>query len=1289
MKILHTADWHIGTFKGPEKDGVNLRALDTQGCLEAMVEKAREERPELVLVSGDIFHLGKTWSDRCCNEVVLAMRIISELAEVSEDVIVMRGTPNHDGEGPFKVLKAHFAAYGNVWVVTEPEVINTVYADVAVLPGFDAGVFRAQFPGLGKDVENEAISKELGNIVMGMRLQCQSGKPAILMAHYTVPGCNMESGQSQMLTQFEPVVPLESLESADYDLVALGHIHRPQALKNIRNAFYSGSINANNFNDEGQERGFWFHKFDFDLFRKSFTYNASEFCKTPYREFLTYHFKDTDVTAIIQGKIEEVAMNYWRWNGAIHGKIVRVLYECSAEKKKAFNTSLLEKEMYADGAFWVAGVTPERITESANRENLSEDTAPEENLRTYLEEKGFADADAERLILKARPIIMEAMADDASGVFFGLFSPIEIEVENYRTYAAEKFNFEDIQFCTINGANGVGKSSLFMDAIMDCLFEQPREGYLFGENKRPIWLRNDESVRSGYIAFTFSLGQHVYRVVRGRQKSGKITLNLSEMVDGTWENRSGKNTNDTQNEIEKILGIDSMTFKSCALIMQDQYGLFLQAKKEERMAVLGNLLGLGIYTEMERLSKEIFSDKKRLSDGKKNNMELLGKNILAAGRPLEELEEINRSITVVEGQLKEKNLELQSNMILLTTKKEAQERRNKLLEGISILEQKKAATGQNRESERQVIADCDVLISQETEISQKAERYHLLEQRAGELSRGATLYTQTSELDRINQDIVVAESELQLNQKKREESDGQLRQLESRTDAEHIREKAALYSSKKSELDSMYLKRQEYDAAVRRKESATYAYDSKKTFFDEQERTLNTEESSLRKRTELLLDSGCIDIENAGCRFLADAIQAKKELEVMPERRAKLEEEKEMMLSGLKKKLDVEQEAVKAVEYRQEAMEALQAECTTLKRYEEELAKLQADEQHIALLKASIENIQSNIAKAEERLCKLKREAERLTEEREKYKEDYISYHQAMNEMETLKSWLEKERELPVVRERRANAIRRIADLEQQLTELEAEIADKQEQADAEAGATAGMDELVVKKDDLSGAVKLLTDRIKELQVKTGRLEEKAAEIKKMQANIQVLQKEVNELSVDVADYENLRMAFSQDGIPHQIVRTILPKLSDTANSILGQMTGGQLGVDFRTEKILNSSKKEKVALDIFIEEYGKTSLPYLSKSGGEKVKASLSVILALAEIKSSTAGIQFGMLFIDEPPFLDSEGIQAYCDALETIRLRYPGIKIMAITHDPTMKARFPQNLDIIKTENGSKVIY
>ena len=82
-------------------------------------------------------------------------------------------------------------------------------------------------------------------------------------------------------------------------------------------------------------------------------------------------------------------------------------------------------------------------------------------------------------------------------------------------------------------------------------------------------------------------------------------------------------------------------------------------------------------------------------------------------------------------------------------------------------------------------------------------------------------------------------------------------------------------------------------------------------------------------------------------------------------------------------------------------------------------------------------------------------------------------------------------------------------------------------------------------------------------------------------------------------------------------------------------------------------------------------------------------MILALAEIKTTAAGIQLGMLFIDEPPFLDEDGTQAYVDSLEAIRERYPDVKVMAITHDDAMKARFNQSVTVIKTEEGSKVIY
>jgi exonuclease SbcC len=134
-------------------------------------------------------------------------------------------------------------------------------------------------------------------------------------------------------------------------------------------------------------------------------------------------------------------------------------------------------------------------------------------------------------------------------------------------------------------------------------------------------------------------------------------------------------------------------------------------------------------------------------------------------------------------------------------------------------------------------------------------------------------------------------------------------------------------------------------------------------------------------------------------------------------------------------------------------------------------------------------------------------------------------------------------------------------------------------------------------------------------------------------------------------------------------------------------MTGNVLSVRFVLDKTLKT-KKEVVTLDVVIDDNrpgGTGSLAYLSRSGGEKVKASLAVILALAELKASQNGIQLGFLFIDEPPFLDASGISAYCDALDVIGRRYPALKIMAITHDENMKSRFPQHIAVIKENDGS----
>ena len=80
--------------------------------------------------------------------------------------------------------------------------------------------------------------------------------------------------------------------------------------------------------------------------------------------------------------------------------------------------------------------------------------------------------------------------------------------------------------------------------------------------------------------------------------------------------------------------------------------------------------------------------------------------------------------------------------------------------------------------------------------------------------------------------------------------------------------------------------------------------------------------------------------------------------------------------------------------------------------------------------------------------------------------------------------------------------------------------------------------------------------------------------------------------------------------------------------------------------------------------------------------------MVSQADLKARRAGIQLGMMFVDEPPFLDSDGIEAYCNALELMSQRYPNMRVIAISHDLRMKARFPQQIDVEDMgEAGSKV--
>lgn len=1287
IRVLHTGDLHIGNFPGPEQGGENARYRDICKCLDALIAEAAEQHPDIAVIAGDIFHQARVWSDRGLKEQQTAVQFLRRLEHICP-VVVMRGTPNHDSEEQFKTLESTFAGDDSIHIITEPNA-GTYYSyngkeiQIACLPGFDRGYYRAKHPGLSKEEENEIFTKSIADMIIGLKATCHTGSPTVLVSHYTITGCNMESGQTAFFSQFEPVVYPDTLMAADFDLVCFGHIHRPQQIDGCKNTFYCGAISALNFNDEGQERGYWLHDIE------DGGAVTSTFQPLPTREYLTIRLKDDDIREINENGPEWLnTAPVFDYADEAKDKVIRVLYDCTDEHNKAFNHAVLENWLYDTGkAFWVQEITPQKISITVDRKSMEADSTPESNLEDYFTEKGFSPEKIGEIVELARPLISEATEKAAIEKRTGLFVPVEIEVKNYRNYREEIFNFEDIRFCTINGRNGVGKSSLFMDAMADALFEQPREGELTG------WICNDPAARSGMIKFTFKLGENLYRVTRTRQKSGKPTLNISEFVEGEWLDRSKEKLVDTQAEIINLIGMDSLALKACALIMQDQYGLFLQADKEARMNILGSILGLGIYADMETLAADKATDTNRTIRSLSDKAETITAGLPDKAELETQIEATEERRKRLETQAQEKTADVDSLKVKLNTQLEAAGRVIKLNNKVATLTAKKADKEAAKTSQAGIVTASDIILAGEAEINAGVAKYNTLLEQEKELIKGKATYDNLiTRKQQIEEAITQAEI---LAKEKREKKAaltlmkiGPLEQALARE--EELAGKHAEYEETVSRITELEALAPDYIAKKTAVQEAQAEVERIDREYEAEHERLTVRLDTLNGKVELLKDSGCPDVEKASCKFLADALEAKNLLPTAGAAIADLENEYAENRLKASEVLTAAQEELDDSLYHPEEIEALRGVQRGLEAAEKEYNGLEGQRNELKLITERVQELEKALADAEATIEKEQAELAEVEAQLAKVTQASADYDNLQAEIKTARLWTEKEKQLPVAREKKEAAAQRVLELDTELENIETEITEAKEELAQEQSKTVGKEELQEQVTAAEAEITALQRQAQELSLQIGGLQAKRGQVELCLKQAAGLQAQMNELGGKAAGYEELKKAFSQDGIPHNIIRSIIPIFEATATNILGQMSQGRMSVEFVTEKVLKSNnKKEVTTLDIIINDADTGRLPYMSRSGGERVKAALSVILALSEIKSNKAGVQLGFLFIDEPPFLDAPGVQAYCDALEAIQQRYASLKVMAITHDPAMKSRFPQSVDVVKTPEGSKVIY
>ena len=428
-------------------------------------------------------------------------------------------------------------------------------------------------------------------------------------------------------------------------------------------------------------------------------------------------------------------------------------------------------------------------------------------------------------------------------------------------------------------------------------------------------------------------------------------------------------------------------------------------------------------------------------------------------------------------------------------------------------------------------------------------------------------------------------------------------------------------------------------------------------------------------QAEYLANAGCVDVGKASCRFLARAKQEAAKEEETKDSIVKLKGELKQILDGFEEYQKQIQEDASAIEPSEAENDEAYRRVQELDALEAQKRKLEGDKLEFARLSAEKESVNKIYDEHFKNLSAASAEAERLTAEVEILSGIVGKYRDTRERLASLQKYPNLEAQIPLYEERRKMTLEKLQAVSADLELIEGDIGEMNTKAQDLKELYEQLDPNAMQWAEIhASAIEDAKSSIADLQMAKGSAQQRLDDIEQLTAEVDAISGHLTETATKLNRYEILQKAFSQDGVPHQIIRNIIPHITDTANSILGSMTGGTMGVEFVLDKVTKGKDGEKATLDVMIEEYGKTTLPYSSKSGGEKVKASLAVILALAEIKTTAAGIQLGMLFIDEPPFLDADGTDAYVDALETIRQRYPAVKIMAITHDEAMKARFSQ---------------
>lgn len=236
MKIFHTADWHLGKIV----QGVSM-TKDQQFVLEQFIEEIRKEKPDVIIIAGDLYDRSVPPTDA----IQLLNKTLKEIL-VDEKTPILAIAGNHDsatrlnfGSEFMKASGLHIV--GHLEQNIDPVIMHDEYGEVHfyLVPFAEPSIVRAVFDDQSITSHEAAMAKIIEQIKQTMDYT----KRNILIGHAFITKDGMPEPNTSDSERKLTIGGTECISSALFEpfcYTALGHLHQAHFVANEK-IQYSGS----------------------------------------------------------------------------------------------------------------------------------------------------------------------------------------------------------------------------------------------------------------------------------------------------------------------------------------------------------------------------------------------------------------------------------------------------------------------------------------------------------------------------------------------------------------------------------------------------------------------------------------------------------------------------------------------------------------------------------------------------------------------------------------------------------------------------------------------------------------------------------------------------------------------------------------------------------------------------------------------------------------------------------------------------------------------------------------